>query len=124
LLNRRRPLSPRDDERERITRARRAAEALFTTQRQVTQQSVSDALPSVDQSARKPRVLKALLPTPVRPAEGTSAVQSGQPQITSAIPNSHFARIRAWVKYGMTVAQVAGTYEVAVDVIEGILRQT
>lgn len=39
------------------------------------------------------------------------------------IPRSQFARIRTWVKYGITAAQVAGVYGVAVDVIERILRQ-
>jgi hypothetical protein len=122
LLSRRRPLSPRDDERERITRARRAAEALFTTQRQVTQQLVSDPLPSVDQSARRPRVLRALSSASGRPKEGKLPVEFEQ-RITPAIPRSQFARIRPWVRYGMTVAQVAGIYGVAVDVIERILRQ-
>jgi hypothetical protein len=67
-------------------------------------------------------VLKALSPAPVRPEEGKSPVESEQP-ITPAIPSSQFGRIRAWAKYGMTVAQVAGIYGVAVDVIERILRQ-
>lgn len=122
MLSRSRPLSPREDERERITRARRAAEALFTTKRQVTKQSVSDSLPSVDQSTRKPRVLKVLSPAPVRHEEGNAPVESKE-RITPEIPTSQFARIRAWVKYGMTAAQVAGIYGVAVDVIERILAQ-
>jgi hypothetical protein len=123
LPNRSRPLSPREDERERITRARRAAEALFTIKREVTQQSVSDSLPSVDQSTRQPRVLKVLSPALIRHEQGQAPVES-QERITSEIPTSQFARIRAWVKYGMSVAQVAGVYGVAVDVIERILRQT
>jgi hypothetical protein len=123
LLDRRRPLSPRDDERERITRAGRAAEALFTSKRQLIKQSVSDSLPSVDQSARKPRMLKALSPAPVGHEEDKAAVDSEQ-RITREIPKSQFARIRVWVEYGMTAAQVAGVYGVAVEVIEGILRQT
>jgi hypothetical protein len=45
-------------------------------------------------------------------------------RIISEIPTSQFARIRAWVKYEMSVAQVVGIYGVAVDVIERILRQT
>jgi hypothetical protein len=101
---------------------RQAAAALFTTQRQVTQQSVSDSLLSVDQSARKPRVLRALSPAAVRPERCESPVESEQP-ITPAIPSSQFAPIRAWVKYGMTAAQVAGIYGVAVDVIERILTK-
>jgi len=124
LFSRKRPLSPREDERERITRARRSAEALFTTKRQVTKQSsVSESFPSVDQSPRKPRVLKALLPAPVRHEEDKAPVDSEQ-RITREISKSQFARIRVWVEYGMTAAQVAGVYGVAVDVIEGILRQT
>jgi hypothetical protein len=76
----------------------------------------------VDQSVRKPRVLKASLPAPVRHEGGEAPVASEQ-RITPEIPSSQFARIRAWVKYGMTAAQVAGIYGVAVDVIERILTK-
>jgi hypothetical protein len=100
----------------------RAAEALFTTKRQITKQSVSDSLPSVDQSVRIPRMLKASSPALVRHEESEAPVASGE-QITPEIPRSQFARIRAWVKYGMTTAQVAGVYGVAVDVIERILTK-
>jgi hypothetical protein len=123
LLDRRRSPSPRNDERERITRARRAAEALFTSNRQVIKLSLSGSSPSVDQAARKSRVLKALSPTTASHEESRAPVDSEQ-QILPAIPKSQFARIRTWVEYGMTAAQVAAVYGVAVDVIEGILRQT
>ena len=43
---------------------------------------------------------------------------------TTEIPRSQFARIRVWAEYGMTAAQVAAVYGVAVGVIERILRQT
>jgi uncharacterized protein with HEPN domain len=39
------------------------------------------------------------------------------------IPVSQFARIRAWVKYGMTAADAAQVYGVAVEEIERILRK-
>ena len=68
-------------------------------------------------------MLKALPPAPVRDEKDKAPVES-QERITSEIPTSQFARIRAWVKYGMSVAQVAGVYGVAVDVIERILQQT
>jgi hypothetical protein len=68
-------------------------------------------------------VLKALSPVPVGHEEGKSPVDSEQ-RITPEIPKSQFARIRTWVEYGMTATQVAVLYGVAVDVIEGILRQT
>ena len=121
MLDRRRPLSPRNDERERITRARRAAEALFKSNRQLIKQSLSDSLPSVDQAARKPRVLKALSPAAAGHEESRAPIDS---EHRPAIPKSQFTRIRTWVEYGMTAAQVAVVYGVAVDVIEGILRQT
>ena len=40
------------------------------------------------------------------------------------IPRSQFARIRVWAEYGMSVAQVAAVYRVAVGAIERILQQT
>ena len=40
------------------------------------------------------------------------------------IPSSQLARIRAYVKYGMTATQVAGVYGVAVNAIERVLQQT
>jgi len=36
---------------------------------------------------------------------------------------SQFARIRTWVEYGMTTAQVAAIYGVGIEVIERILNQ-
>jgi hypothetical protein len=61
--------------------------------------------------------------TPIRHEEGGPPV-SAERRMTPEIPSSQFARIRTWVKYGMTAAQVAGIYGVAVDAIERILRQT
>jgi hypothetical protein len=120
LLNRRQQPHTRGDDRERIKRARQAAEALFPPKRQVAEQLVSASLPA-DQSARKPRELKTLLTAPVR--HDVEAPVSSKQQTTPEIPMSQFARIRAWVKYGMTVTQVAEVYGVAVGAIERILRQ-
>jgi hypothetical protein len=44
--------------------------------------------------------------------------------MTTEIPSSQFARIRAWTEYGMTAAQVASFMGFAVGAIERILRQT
>src|SRR6266436_2698160 len=94
--NRRQPAHPRGDDRERITKARQAAEALFTPRRQITEQLVSDS-PPADQTARKPRVL-AISPTaPIRHEEVEAPVSSQQPTAPE-IPRSQFARIRALVK--------------------------
>jgi hypothetical protein len=45
------------------------------------------------------------------------------PQTKREIPPSQFARIRALVKYGMTVSQVAEVYGTADGDIERILQQ-
>ncbi|HEY2530338.1 MAG TPA: hypothetical protein VGJ20_20770 [Xanthobacteraceae bacterium] len=39
------------------------------------------------------------------------------------IPVAHFARIRTWVKYGMTLPQVAQIYGVPTSEIERVLRK-
>jgi hypothetical protein len=122
LLSQQQQPHPRADDRERITRARQAAEALFTPKRPLSEPSPRESLTSVDHSVRKPRVLGILPASPVRREEVTAPVRS-EPPMTRKIPRSEFARIRAWMKYGMTVAQVAGVYGVAVGAIERILRQ-
>jgi hypothetical protein len=111
---------PRGDDRERITSARRAAEALFTPK--PAEPSVSNSVPSAEHPARKPRVLSILSPAPIRNEEVPAPVNP-EPRTTRQIPRSHHARIRTWVEYGLTIPQVAEVYGVAVGVIERILRQ-
>lgn len=84
---------PRGDDRERITRARQAAEALFSPKRQITEQLVSDT-PPADQAARKPRVLSIALAAPTRHEEFETPVIP-EPQTTREIPRSQFARASA-----------------------------
>jgi hypothetical protein len=113
--------NPFQDDREHIKRVRQAAEALFTPKPQVTEQAVSDSVPLVDPSGRKPRVL-AISPTvPIR-REVVETPVSLQPQTMPTVPVPQFARIRTLVKYGMTVPQVAQVYRVAVEEIERILQ--
>ena len=112
----------RGDDRERITSARQAAEALFTPKPRPVAPSVSDPAPSVEQPARKPRVLSILSPPPVRDNEVAAPVNP-EPRTTRKVPRSHHARIRTWVQYGLTIPQVAEVYGVPVDVIKRILRQ-
>ena len=59
---------------------------------------------------------------PTRLTEGKAPVIP-EPQTPREVPRSQFPRIRSWVKYGMTAAQVAEVYGVAVDDIERILRK-
>jgi hypothetical protein len=67
-------------------------------------------------------VLKAL--SPAAGHEESRAPVDSEQRVRPAIPKSQFARIRTWVEYGMTTAQVAAVYGVAIDLIEDILRQT
>jgi hypothetical protein len=113
---------PRGDDRERITSARQAAEALFTPKPRAVEPLASDPVPSAEQPARKPRVLAILSPSPVRNEEVAAPVNP-EPRTTRQIPRSHHARIRTWVEYGMTVPQVAEVYGVTVGVIERIVRR-
>ena len=123
LLSTRRhqPSQPRGDDRERIRKARQAAEALFTSQSPVSAPSDPDS-PSADQSARKPRVLAIAPIASVRRDEVETPVIP-EPQATREIAQSQFARIRTLIKYGMTTAQVAEVYGAAVSEIERILRK-
>ena len=122
MFTRRQQQHPRGDDHNRI-KARREAEALFTSKPPIRETAAPHPQTPIDQAARKPRILRALSTAPVRHQEGAAQVSPEPPITPIHIPSSQFARIRAWVKYGMTAAQVAGMYGVAVDAIERILRQ-
>lgn len=121
LISRQQQPRPGGDDREQITRARQAAEALFRSKPPVSGPSVPASAPA-DQSARKPRVLKIISPVPVRHEERETPA-APEPQTMRKIPRSQFVRIRTLVKYGMTVAQVAKVYGVDAGEIARILRQ-
>jgi hypothetical protein len=123
VLNRRQQMHPRGDDRERITRARQAAEALFTPKPQLTEELVPESLAAADHPARKPRILAI---SPAKPSEPDAAKPpvSLKRQTVRGIPVSQFQRIRTWVKYGMTVPQVAQFYGVAVEEIKRIVQKT
>jgi hypothetical protein len=99
----------RGDDRERITRARQAAESLFAPKPSAKLSSVREPAAA---EVRKPRVLQIIPPAPAErdDAPATPPVAS-EPRVCE-IPRSEFARIRTWVKYGMTISQVAAIYGV------------
>ena len=76
LLRRPQPY-PRGDDRERITRACQAAEALFTAKPPVSAPSVPDT-PPADRVARKPRVLGIVPTAPSRDEEVKAPVRLEQ----------------------------------------------
>jgi hypothetical protein len=122
LISRQQQPRPSGDDREQITRARQAAEALFRSKPPVSGPSVPASAPA-DQSVRKPRVLQIIPPTvPVRHEERETPA-APEPQTMRKIPRSQFVRIRTLVKYGMTVAKVAKVYGVDAGELARILRQ-
>jgi hypothetical protein len=71
---------------------------------------------------RKPRVLQIISAAPTQNDALEAPPVASEPS-TREIPPAEFARIRAWVKYGMTAAQAAQVYGVAVTDIERILHK-
>ena len=89
LISRQQQPRPGGDDREQITRARQAAEALFRSKPPVSGPSVPASAPA-DQSARKPRVLQIISPAvPVR-HEGCETPAAPEPQTMRKIPRSQF----------------------------------
>jgi hypothetical protein len=120
LFSRRQQSSPQGDDRERIARARQAAEALFASKPPVEQRPASGGPAPTEELARKPRVLAIVPQTPARREE--PALPAGRTRrITRGIPRSQYGRIRTWVEYGMTASEVAEVYGAAVGEIERIL---
>ena len=111
------------DDRERLT-AREAAEALFTPNREVTEQSTQGATAGVGEPVRKPRVLAIVPPAPGRDDVVKTPISPKQQDMKPKIARSHIARIRTLVRYGMTARQVAEVYGVDVDEISRILRRS
>lgn len=108
--------------REDIGGARLAAEALFARKRQVVEPAKPATVASTGESVRKPRILSAV---PMRrpPSEAVApSVKVVSPTKPGKIRPAHSARIRTWLKYGMTVPQVAEVYKVTIGEIERILQ--
>jgi hypothetical protein len=120
LFSRQQQPYPQGDERERIAKARQAAEALFVSKPPIDERSVSESPAPPDQPARKPRVLAIVPPVPVRHEQSEAPARRVR-RMTRGIPRSQYARIRTWVEYGMTAAEVAEVYGTAVGEIERIL---
>jgi hypothetical protein len=109
----------RGDDREQIVRARQAAEALFTSKQDVTDQPSSER--SQAPHPRKPRILPILPPAPI-PQQTVDAPVPPEQRHAPEIPVKKRARVRTLVKYGMSPSQVADLYRVPIETIELILQ--
>ena len=110
----------RGDDREQMTSARRAAEAIFTPKPGIDVQPVPDPAQSI--KAHKPRVLPVLPPAAIC-QELVNASAASEPAAAPEIPANKSARLRTLVKYGMTISQVAEVYQVPIETIERMLRK-
>jgi hypothetical protein len=115
-----------------MNKAREAAEALFTTKKQVERTEAPTSAPSVltqvEQHAhREPRIFAISSAIPVAENFVEEAVgQNPKPKRGTSrrrvkIPAAQHDRVRTLVMYGMTFAEVADLYGVPVDVIERIV---
>lgn len=107
-----------------INRARQAAEALFAPKPPSTKPSAPTAA-TADQTARKPRILSAVQARPTRIEPTEVPVASVPPKPSRKIPASHRDRnrIRTWLKYGMTIPQIAKVYGLTTGDIERVLQK-
>jgi hypothetical protein len=112
-----------ESDRHEISRARQAAEALFVPKREVAKPSTQAAVISVDQTARKPRILSAVRVRPARVETIEASVDRTPPEPHEKISASQVGRIRTWLKYGMTIPEVAKVYGVTVGDIERVLQR-
>jgi hypothetical protein len=116
-LGRATPGSRYPDNRERIARARQAAEAMFTPKSPRVRPLNSLPVLGSDPPPGPPHAEEVAKATAM--PEGTAA----PPSARSTIPVSQVARIRVWLKYGMTVSQVAEVFGVPAGEVERMLRQ-
>ncbi len=121
LSSRQRQPHPQGEDHQQVVRAREAAEALFASKPSADPPSVAEP---TSVAIRKPRVLQIISPAPAERNDmpETPPVASAPP--VPEIPRSEFARIRTWVKYGMTVPQVAKLIDADADEIRRILQKS
>ena len=121
--------------RERISRAREAAEELFRPAHHAAQAHApgpasNGGAPAEQEPRRSPRIFaippRRLAASPPQPQPVVAARPRRRPaaakRSSATVPPSQFGRVRALGTYGMTPLQVAELYGVTVSEIERILR--
>ena len=105
---------------EHINKARQAAEALFAPKQAIG--PTPECVPPDSTGTRKPRILSA------QTAHGTASEQTKVPvefeplRPCYQVPASDLTRIRTWLKYGMTIRQVAKMFQVDAGEMKRILK--
>ena len=115
-LGRAKPGARPANHRERIKSARQTAEALFAPKPRSDAPLRSPPVPTADQSVRSAGLSETSTMAPVP----STAVKV--PTASPAIPAEDLPRIRTWMRYGMTVSEVARVYGVPIGQIKQLLR--
>ena len=102
------------DREDRFRSVRYAAEALFTHKTGSPQVIASEG-----QSVRKPRILAAVLPKPVHHEPVPETAPDQRPLVMSG---REVNCIKTWIRYGMSIYQVAQTYGITVSDIKRTLK--
>jgi hypothetical protein len=111
---------PEQQHKLKQTGARAAAEALFSPKKNVNESAPAGTVTSSEQTIRRPRVLPVQRPGSV-PAQTMKSPSVLLETEAASISPSHVRQIKTWLKYGMTVPQVAQMYGVAISVIQRLL---
>jgi hypothetical protein len=105
-----------------MTAARHAAEALFRAKvPEPARQALTTAPPAPDQSGRRPRILRAVEPARRNREAIVVAPPAAATPAAPSVPRLDLPRIKTWLKYGMTIAQVAQLYDLAIHDLERLL---
>jgi len=115
--------------RDKIDRARQAAEALFKPTREAREplQAAENAAGSPEQQPRRQPRIFTIPPQRLATAEAETppkpkpSPREPATRRRGAVPPSQIGRVRVLATYGMTTAQVAELYGVTVDEIERVL---
>lgn len=104
-------------------RARQAAEALFAPKKRDAEPAAPAIRPATAQPVPIPP--RAPQPPPVdhEPRREADTGSGGRATAKPQIPPAHLTRIRTWLRYGMTISEVANVYGVEIGEIERILRK-
>jgi hypothetical protein len=112
----------RGGDRDQGVGARQAAEALFAPKPQALKQPVKLPGPSENPQPRQSRVLGISAPQPRR-QEYAEPSRPAAVATQKRIADAEAARVRTWVKYGMTIPQVAEVYGVTLTEVQRVLRE-
>jgi hypothetical protein len=112
----------RGDDRARAVSVREAAEALFKPKPPALKPPEAHPDTMNNPPFRQPRVLVISAPEPRR-QEHTEPSRPAAATTQKRIADAEAARVRAWVKYGMTIPQVAQVYGVTLTEVQRVLRE-